>query len=97
MAHHVYILYSPKIDRYYIGNTDLLPAERLNQHNDKLYPNSFTASGIPWQLFLSFPCASRLQARRIESHIKKMKSRVYIQNLKRYPEIIDKLKIRYSK
>jgi putative endonuclease len=32
----------------------------------------------------------------IEQHIKKMKSKVYIQNLKRYPEILQKLINKYS-
>ena len=36
------------------------------------------------------------QARNIETHIKRMKSRVYIVNLKKYPEIIVKLKIKYG-
>ena len=35
-------------------------------------------------------------SRKIEAHIKKMKSRKYIENLIRYPEIIQKLIEKYS-
>jgi putative endonuclease len=28
------------------------------------------------------------QARSVETHIKKMKSKIYIQNLKKYPELL---------
>ena len=96
MAHHVYILYSEKLDKFYVGNTDVSPNERLQQHNDKQHKNAFTARGIPWVLFLYFECQSRLQARKIETHIKKMKSKKYIRNLTQYPEIIDKLKEKYN-
>jgi len=96
MAHHVYILYSEKLDKFYIGNTDLPPTERLQQHNSVQHTNAFTAKGTPWIIFLHFECQSRLQARKIETHIKKMKSKKYVRNLIKYPEIIDKLKEKYD-
>jgi hypothetical protein len=40
---------------------------------------------------LEFLCATFTQARRIENHIKRMKSRKYIMNLKTYPEMMEKL------
>lgn len=94
--HHVYILYSKKLDKFYIGNTDLLPLERLNQHNTSFNKGSFTTRGIPWILFLELSCSSRLQARKVELHIKKMKSRKYINNLKQYSEMQEKLLQRYD-
>ena len=87
----VYILYSSKIDKYYIGQTELLAIERLDQHNSTFYDKSFTKNGIPWELYFELECKSKKQAIQIENHIKKMKSRLYIQNLKRYPEISIKL------
>lgn len=36
------------------------------------------------------------QAMQVEKHIKSMKSRIYIENLKRYPEMIIKLIEKYS-
>ena len=64
---------------------------RLLEHNDCEYPIAFTNSGIPWSFFYIIDCNSISQARRIESHIKKMKSRKYIENLVQYPEITQKL------
>ena len=96
MVNHVYVLYSEKLNKFYIGNTDCSPIERLQQHNNKQHENAFTARGIPWVIFLDFECQSRLQARKIETHIKKMKSKKYVQNLITYPEIIDKLKEKYD-
>jgi putative endonuclease len=40
---------------------------------------------------MSIECTSFAQAREIESHVKRMKSKKYIANLKQYPEIIQKL------
>jgi putative endonuclease len=35
------------------------------------------------------------QSRKIEKHIKRMKSKTFIENLKKYPELIEKLKRKY--
>ena len=35
------------------------------------------------------------QSMKMEKHVKKMKSRKYIQNLKAYPEIFKKLKLKF--
>ena len=87
----VYILYSTKIDRYYVGSClDL--SERLNQHNSKFFSSAFTQKTDDWILFLSIDELLYLQARHIEVHIKKMKSRKYIQHLKEFPELIGQLK-----
>jgi putative endonuclease len=44
---NVYILYSPKIDKYYIGAcTDM--ERRLYEHN--IGHSKFTATGMPWEL-----------------------------------------------
>jgi putative endonuclease len=87
----VYILYSERIDRYYIGSTGISVKVRLERHNTGYYENSFSRRGRPWELFLEVSCVTRDQALLIESHIKRMKSRKYIENLKRYPEILEKL------
>jgi len=36
------------------------------------------------------------QSRKIKNPIKRMKSKTFIENLKKYPELIEKLKIRYA-
>ena len=72
------------------------PYERLERHIANYYGvKKFTAKADDWEVFLSIQCQSITQARRIEKHIKRMKSRKYIRNLKIYPEIIDKLKAQY--
>ena len=91
-----YILYSISKDRFYIGFTTETVAVRLERHNNDYYEDKSTADGKPWTIFLEIPCDSIQQARNIEAHIKAMKSRKYLENLKRYPEMIDKLKKKYQ-
>jgi putative endonuclease len=83
-----YILYSATLDRFYIGSTSLETSDRLDNHLTKYYGASkFTAKANDWNLFFSIKCSSYSQARKIETHIKKMRSKTYINNLKRFPEI----------
>ncbi|WP_167641600.1 GIY-YIG nuclease family protein [Neolewinella marina] len=93
---HVYILYSKKLDRYYIGSTALNVEERLAQHNSVQMATATTSRGQPWELVLVLKCTSRLQAQRVEGHIKRMKSRVYLQNLQQYDTLRAKLLARYA-
>lgn len=65
----------------------------FHKHPEK---RKFTANANDWKLFLLISCKSKTQALSIEKHIKKMKSKTYIENLKKYPEMIDKLKSKYS-
>lgn len=81
------------IDRYYIGETiDIV--KRIEEHNEGFYGKAFTSRASDWELYLTIDCPTRLLARKMELHIKKMKSKKYIQDLKKYPEIILKLKER---
>jgi putative endonuclease len=88
-------LYSPSIDKYYVGQTEAI-IQRLTQHNSAVFINSSTKSGIPWELFYTIECTSRKQAVNIESHLKKIKSRKYYNSIKNFPEITEKLKIKYQ-
>ena len=88
----VYILFSEKLNRFYIGftqNLDLRLEFHENSENRK-----FTANAKDWKLFLEINCDTKTQGATIEKHIKKMKSKIYINNLKKYPEMVDKLKIK---
>jgi putative endonuclease len=96
MEAFVYILKSLKTNQFYIGSTSKSITQRLAEHNDIAFAKSFTAKGIPYEIFCSFSCDNITHARKIENHIKRMKSKVYINNLIKYPEIIDKLKLRYK-
>lgn len=91
----VYIIYSKKSDKYYIGETYEIE-QRLMFHNSTDDNTNSTKSGIPWVLFLALQVENRIIARRIETHIKRMKSKIYIQNLKQYPEMQLKLINKHS-
>ena len=90
----VYILYSEKLNRYYIGYTTNFD-KRLEFHKNAEL-NKFTANAQDWELFLKIPCENKIQGLNIEKHIKNMKSKIYIENLLKYPDIILKLKDKYK-
>ncbi len=86
-----YIIYSKKLDKFYIGSsTDI--NQRIINHNNHHHGNkTFTSKANDWVLFLSIETTEYPQAKRIEMAIKKKKSAKFIKNLKQYPELIDKL------
>jgi putative endonuclease len=87
MQYFVYILFSEKLNKFYIGTTTNVE-RRLQEHNNDLYKTAFSPKGIPWTLFLSILCQSSKQAYNLERFIKKMKSSAFIRRLKAEPEII---------
>ncbi|MBN2172587.1 MAG: GIY-YIG nuclease family protein [Bacteroidales bacterium] len=91
----VYIIFSENINKFYIGQT-MDVAERFREHNSGKFTGAFTLRANDWKLFLTIQCISRSQAIRIENHIKNMKSKTYIENLKKYPIIIQNLLIKYQ-
>ena len=91
----VYILHSKIADKFYTGSCINLE-KRLLQHKNKVYPNSFTSKYNDWELYIYIDNLQFQQARKIESHIKRMKSKTYIKNLKAYPNIIIKLRSTYQ-
>jgi putative endonuclease len=70
--------------------------QRIRQHNNPISRIKFTAKGIPWQLFIAIPCNCKEHALKLEKAIKAKKSRVFIENLKRYPELVEKIKTQTS-
>jgi putative endonuclease len=91
----VYVLFSKKKNKFYIGSCKELN-ERIAQHKNKTFLNSYTSYVDDWELFFSINELHFSQARDIEKHIKKMKSKRYINNLKIYPEIVVKLRARFK-
>lgn len=92
---HVYILYSLSADKYYVGSCNELE-QRLLEHKTGTYADSYTAKlATDWVLYYQIDDLEYEQARNIELHIKRMKSRKYIQNMKQYPKMMAKLKERY--
>ena len=63
-----YILFSPKINRFYTGQTEDLE-RRLEEHNRGKTP--FCASGMPWELVFSKKFSSRQEAIKLERFIKR--------------------------
>ena len=92
---YVYILFSKVLNQFYVGETVDIE-DRIVQHNSGFYDSAYTKKASDWTLYHKIECTNREQARRIETHIKKMKSKTYIQNLKKYSEINDRLKTKYS-
>jgi putative endonuclease len=92
--HYVYILHSEKLNRFYIGYTSDI-STRLEFHKNADY-HKFTYNADDWKLMFSFECETKLQALAIEKHIKQMKSKIYILNLMKYPEMISSLKGKYT-
>jgi putative endonuclease len=90
-----YVLLSQKLDKFYTGITQESIESRLEKHNSGFYSDSYSIITNDWEVFLVIECNSVSQSMLIEKHIKKMKSRVYIENLSKYPEMIQKLKEKY--
>ena len=90
----VYILHSEKLNRFYIGFTTNLE-ERLIFHKNA-ENRKFTHNASDWNLFFTIDCTSKQQGLQIEKHIKSMKSKIYIENLLKYPEMSEKLKSKYN-
>ena len=87
-----YILYSKLIDKFYIGSCHDSLEERIVNHNNHKYgSHRFTASANDWNLVLKIDTKNYAHAVRIERKIKSMKSRIYIQNLTKYDELIEKV------
>ncbi len=91
----VYILYSQKINQYYIGSClDL--EKRLAEHLSAKMDVAFTKQSDDWDVYFKIEYLTYATARKIEAHIKQMKSRKYIENLVRFPEISQRLIDNYS-
>jgi putative endonuclease len=74
----MYILYSAKLDKYYVGACTHLE-RRLYEHN--IGHSKFTSLGVPWELLYKEEFETLPEAKSRELKIKKMKSRKYIESL----------------
>jgi putative endonuclease len=91
----VYVLYSPSLDQFYVGSCADL-AYRTKQHLSQHFPGAFTGKATDWEMYFFWDNLTYIQARSIEAHIKKMKSKNYIENLKKYPRIMERLVALYQ-
>ena len=88
-----YILFSEKLNKFYVGATHDEIEFRLQKHNKHSYgAHRFTAGTNDWGIYLILEAVDFPHAVRMERKIKAMKSRTYILNLKKYPELQEKLK-----
>jgi len=78
MASYCYILYSEKLNKYYVGSTTDI-TRRLEDHNRG--KEKFTSTGLPWTLIYKELFEELKQARQRELYIKKMKIRKYLETL----------------
>ena len=78
---YVYIIYSKKLDRYYVGHTEDVDW-RLKRHNAGW--GKYTKRGIPWTLKCTENYNGKSEAIKREKEIKRKKSRKYIENLISY-------------
>ncbi|HZW64038.1 MAG TPA: GIY-YIG nuclease family protein [Flavobacteriaceae bacterium] len=71
----VYILFSEKRSRYYVGQTADIN-KRLKRHNQGLVTS--TKGGIPWELVLQIFVSNRAEAMALERKIKKRGAKRYL-------------------
>ncbi|MBL0056113.1 MAG: GIY-YIG nuclease family protein [Chitinophagaceae bacterium] len=76
MAFYVYIIYSFKLDKYYVGYTSEL-VKRMQDHKAGI--SSFTSKAAEWELKYQEEFTSRELAMKREREIKGKKSRKYIE------------------
>ncbi|UOY05996.1 GIY-YIG nuclease family protein [Muricauda sp. SCSIO 64092] len=69
MGFHVYILYSPKFDKYYVGQTMAL-TNRLDRHNSGLFKS--TAPYRLWKVVWTTEKDSRGEAMILERKLKNL-------------------------
>ena len=76
----IYILYSEKSDKYYVGHTDDVN-QRLLEHNTS-ERITFTSKHRPWKIMAVYECgAGRGEVLKIERFIKRQKNRKLIEKL----------------
>ena len=73
-----YILFSDKLNKYYVGSTNNLE-RRFQDHNRGKTP--FAKTGMPWELKYFETFQDRSSAVKREMEIKKKKDRNFIENL----------------
>jgi putative endonuclease len=76
--YYCYILFSHRLDKYYIGSTGDLSG-RLRRHNSA--HKGFTGSGKPWKLVYSESFSEKSLALKREMELKSWKNRKKLEEL----------------
>jgi putative endonuclease len=77
MEYLVYVLYSSKLDKYYVGMTGDLE-DRMIRHNTGR--EKYTSKGMPWRLVNTYSCVDRTEAMKLERKIKKRGIKRYLED-----------------
>lgn len=85
MPYHVYILYSKRLDRFYVGVTSQLQ-KRILQHNNK--ESAYTSTGVPWMLLWYTEKATRSEAEKLERKLKNLRRSRKIRFMQKYSECL---------
>ncbi|MBL7910665.1 MAG: GIY-YIG nuclease family protein [Bacteroidia bacterium] len=76
---HLYILFSPSKNKYYVGHTGDDLVERIRKHNSN--HKGFTGGIGDWELKYSEKYSTKTQAMKREKEIKSWKSKKMIEKL----------------
>ena len=79
MPFYTYILFSEKLDGYYIGYTSLLPEERLRMH--LISKSGHTSKAKDWNIVYKESFYTKSEAMLRERQLKGWKSKVRIKEL----------------
>lgn len=90
MNFSVYILYSKKLDRFYVGFTSNLE-NRIKQHNKG--ESSYTSQGIPWIILWATSKEVREEAEHLERKLKNLSRVRKIDFMNKYSEGIINYKL----
>ena len=78
--HYFYVIYSKKVDHYYIGETMDLE-RRLMEHHQGVFKGCFTRRSDDWVYSLTISFSSKMKAQQAERFVKKMNSRKFVERL----------------
>jgi putative endonuclease len=77
MDYFTYILFSEKLNRYYIGSSQDI-SQRLERHNAGATKS--TKTGRPWKIVYYEKYNSKTEAIKRENYLKRMKSKKFIES-----------------
>ncbi|REL38429.1 GIY-YIG nuclease family protein [Rhodohalobacter sp. SW132] len=77
MKHTVFVLYSPLVDRYFVGSSSN-PEKAINRHNSG--KNKHTKSGIPWRVVCQKTFDTVEKAKEAEASIKSSGDRTELES-----------------
>jgi putative endonuclease len=78
LMYTVYIIYSQRIDKYYIGFSSNVP-DRFRKHNRN--SKGFSAAGRPWIIVFTEAFENKKKAMKREKQLKKWKNRERLEAL----------------